>query len=427
MVREAEKSGRIKPGDTLIEPTSGNTGIGLSLAAAVKGYKMIITLPEKMSKEKVDVLKGLGAEIVRTPTEAAWDAPESHISVAKRMQESLENAHILDQYSNTANPMAHYDGTGEEILWACDDKVDMFIAGAGTGGTLTGTARKLKERVPGIKIVGIDPMGSILAYPEELNLPAPPNLVEGIGYDFIPVACDRDPNLVDKWVKSEDEESFKMSRRLIREEGLLCGGSSGSAVYYGIKAILEDPEVNQEGKRAVIILPDSVRNYMTKFLSDEWMQEQGFMDAADQKKERSSDWGEGTVADLKPSHVVSIVADAPVSEAVETMNSRGFDNLPVLDGAGKMVGLVTIGSLLARMGKTGDKAVVPSDPVEKAMLHFSKSSDFKIVTMGTKLGDLQDFFNEHHVAFVTDDSDAKKVVGVISKVDVLKYVMTTKK
>ena len=169
MVLDAEKEGRIKPGDVLIEPTSGNTGIGIALCAAIRGYRCIITMPEKMSKEKVDVLKALGAEIVRTPTEAAFDAPDSHISVAKRLQEEIPNAHILDQYSNPSNPMAHYQHTAEEIISQCDGQIDMLVAGAGTGGTITGIAKRLKEHNPNIQIVGVDPEGSILALPDSLN------------------------------------------------------------------------------------------------------------------------------------------------------------------------------------------------------------------------------------------------------------------
>lgn len=165
MVEDAEKSGRIKPGDTLIEPTSGNTGIGLALAAALKGYRMVITLPEKMSNEKVSVLKALGATVIRTPTEAAWDSPESLIGVAHRLQKEMPNAHILDQYANPSNPIAHYDGTAEEILEQTDGKLDMIVLTAGTGGTLTGIARKIKERLPSCRIVGVDPHGSILSGP----------------------------------------------------------------------------------------------------------------------------------------------------------------------------------------------------------------------------------------------------------------------
>lgn len=191
MVLDAEESGRIKPGDVLIEPTSGNTGIGLALCAAVKGYRCIITMPEKMSKEKVDVLKALGAEIIRTPTEAAYDAPDSHISVARRLQGEIAHSHILDQYSNPSNPNAHYYGTAQEIIDQCDGKVDMLVAGAGTGGTITGIAKRLKEHNPNIIIVGVDPEGSLLAQPEQLNdkCRLEPYLVEGIGYDFIVSVC----------------------------------------------------------------------------------------------------------------------------------------------------------------------------------------------------------------------------------------------
>eukprot|EP00128_Syssomonas_multiformis_P007395 Colp12_sorted_trinity150504_noHs@23355 len=169
MVEDAEKSGRLKPGDVLIEPTSGNTGIGLALAAAVKGYRTIITLPEKMSNEKVFVLRALGAEIIRTPTEAAWDSPESHIGVANRLNKEIPNSHILNQYDNPSNPLAHYDGTAEEIIEQTEGKVDMVVISAGTGGTITGIARKLKEKIPNVKIVGVDPIGSILAVPDTLN------------------------------------------------------------------------------------------------------------------------------------------------------------------------------------------------------------------------------------------------------------------
>merc|ERR1719506_434992 len=185
MILDAEKQGRIKPGDTLIEPTSGNTGIGLAMTALIRGYRMVITLPEKMSNEKMNLLKALGAEIIRTPTEAAWDAPESHIGVARRLHAQIPNSHILDQYSNLSNPLAHYEGTAEEILYQCDGKVDMVVVGAGTGGTISGIARRLKEVLGSrVSIVGVDPKGSILAQPEHLNAPGlgESYLVEGIGY-----------------------------------------------------------------------------------------------------------------------------------------------------------------------------------------------------------------------------------------------------
>ena len=230
MVEDAEQSGRIKPGDTLIEPTSGNTGQGIALAAAVKGYECIITLPEKMSKEKQIALEALGAKIIRTPTEASFDSPDSHIGVAKKLQEEIPNSHILDQYANPSNPEAHYDGTAQEILDVFGKDLHMVVMGVGTGGTITGVAKRLKEEIPDIFIVGADPVGSILGGGTEVE----PYLVEGIGYDFFPEVLDN--NLVDEYVKTEDEESFFMARRLIKDEGFLCGGSCGSAMVAALKS-----------------------------------------------------------------------------------------------------------------------------------------------------------------------------------------------
>ncbi len=270
MVEKAEAEGRIKPGDTLIEPTSGNTGIGMALVAAVKGYRMIITMPEKMSQEKEVILKALGAEIVRTPTEAAWDAPESHIGVAKKLNEEIPNSHILDQYANPANPDAHYENTAQEILDDFDESLKMVVAGVGTGGTITGLAKRLKEERPHITIIGVDPYGSILGGGDEVY----PYHVEGIGYDFFPDVLDN--SLIDEYIKLPDAESFQMARRLIKEEGLLIGGSSGGAVW----AALQKAERLEEGDKCLVILPDSVRNYMTKFVSDQWMEEQRFLETA---------------------------------------------------------------------------------------------------------------------------------------------------
>jgi len=268
MVEGAEKSGRIKPGDTLIEPTSGNTGIGMALTAAVKGYRCIIVMPEKMSKEKQVILEALGAEIVRTPTEAAWDSPESHIGVAKKLNQEISDSHILDQYSNSDNPDAHYEGTAEEILAEFGTDLDMCVMGVGTGGTITGVAKKLKEKIPSIKIIGADPFGSILGGGDDVF----PYQVEGIGYDFFPDVLDND--LVDDYVKVNDQDSFVMARRLIKEEGLLCGGSSGTAMV----AALEKAKDLEAAQKCLVILPDGVRNYLSKFLSDEWMKKEGFME-----------------------------------------------------------------------------------------------------------------------------------------------------
>ena len=266
MVKEAELSGRIKPGDTLIEPTSGNTGQGIALAAAVKGYKCIITMPEKMSKEKQIAIEALGAEIIRTPTEAKSSDPESHISVAKKLNKEIENSHILDQYSNPSNPEAHYYGTAEEIIKDFNNNLDMVVISVGTGGTITGIAKRLKEEMPAIKIIGADPEGSILGGGEKVSS----YLVEGIGYDFIPDVLDN--SLIDEYIKTKDEESFIMARRLIKEEGLLCGGSCGATMVAALKAASK----LKNGQNCLVILADGIRNYMTKFPNDSWMEENGF-------------------------------------------------------------------------------------------------------------------------------------------------------
>ena len=266
MVKEAELSGRIKPGDTLIEPTSGNTGQGIALAAAVKGYKCIITMPEKMSKEKQIALEALGAEIVRTPTEVKSSDPESHISVAKKLNNEIENSHILDQYSNPSNPEAHYYGTAEEIIKDFNNNLDMVVISVGTGGTITGIAKRLKEEMPKIKIIGADPEGSILGGGDKVSS----YLVEGIGYDFIPDVLDN--SLIDEYIKTKDEESFIMARRLIKEEGLLCGGSCGATMVAALKAASK----LKNGQNCLVILADGIRNYMTKFPNDSWMEENGF-------------------------------------------------------------------------------------------------------------------------------------------------------
>lgn len=335
MVMDAEKQGRIRPGvHTIIEATSGNTGIGLALACAVRGYRCIVTLPEKMSNEKVASLKALGVEIIRTPTEAAFDSPDSHIGVAMRLQREIPNAVILDQYSNPSNPLAHYDQTAEEIIHQMGGKIDYVFCTAGTGGTLAGISRKIKEKLPNAKVVGVDPVGSILAQPEALNTVRTGYKIEGIGYDFIPRTCLR--SAVDSWVKTQDRESFETARRLIRDEGILCGGSSGSAMW----AALQVAKTAPASTRIVVILPDSIRNYLSKFISDEWMYDAGFRPAPVAGLLGNRRY----VRDMRLPQVMTIDSKTTCAEALDRMDVQGFSQLAVFED-GKPVGAVSITSI----------------------------------------------------------------------------------
>uniref|UniRef100_A0A8C7Q050 Cystathionine beta-synthase n=1 Tax=Oncorhynchus mykiss TaxID=8022 RepID=A0A8C7Q050_ONCMY len=418
MVEDAERDGILKPGDTIIEPTSGNTGIGLALASAVKGYRCIIVMPEKMSMEKVDVLRALGAEIVRTPTAARFDSPESHVGVAWRLKNEIPNSHILDQYRNPSNPLAHYDTTAEEILEQC--KVDMLVAGAGTGGTITGIARKLKERCPNIKIVGVDPEGSILAEPEELNKTDKTQYeVEGIGYDFIPTVLDR--SVVDRWYKSNDDESFAMSRMLIREEGLLCGGSSGTAMAAAVRMATE----LKEGQRCVVILPDSIRNYMSKFLSDNWMCDKGFLTPEDLMVSKPW-WWNLSLQGLNLFSPLTVLPSVNIKKTIKILKEKAFDQAPVVDESGVILGMVTLGNMLSSVLAGKVKA---SDPVAKVLY-----KQFKQVRLTDNLGKLSRILETDHFALVVheqiqymeDGSPCLRqmVFGVVTAIDMLNYITT---
>jgi len=393
MVEDAERIGRIKPGDTLIEATSGNAGIGLALAAAVKGYKMIITLPEKMSSEKVNVLKGLGAEIIRTPTEAPSFSEESHIGVARRLNKEIPNSHILGQYDNPSNPLVHYDQTAEEILDQCDGKLDYFIAGAGTGGTLTGVCSKLKEKIPGIKCIGVDPVGSIIATPDELNVDRDkPYKVEGIGYDFIPNTCVR--KFVDAWVKTDDKESFKMARRLIREEGLLVGGSSGSAMWAAIQYALEHKL--DERHRLVVLLPDSVRNYLTKFLSDDWLIENGFL-PQDLYLDKNSPLYKKTCNDLKLTPVPTAKVSTTIGEAFDIFE-KGNEVIPVVDNE-MVVGVIYENKFTSAVQF---KKLRLDDTIKRNLIR-----EFPLVDINTDLSIVQRFLDRHPAVVVEERKGGK--------------------
>ena len=396
MLLDAERAGRIKPGDTLIEPTSGNTGIGIAMAAAVRGYRVIITMPEKMSQEKQVVLEALGAEIIRTPTEAAWDSPESHIGVARRLKDVIPNSHILDQYSNPSNPAAHEEGTGREILDQCGGVLDAVVMTAGTGGTISGVARVIKREVPGCKVIGVDPEGSILAGPGEIRS----YKVEGIGYDFIPDVLDR--RLVDSWIKSNDRDSFLVARQLIRQEGLLCGGSSGSAVWAAMQVCRE----LGPGKRVVVILPDSIRNYLTKFADDRWMRQQGFV---------KGDWEVGTVGDvvraLGRKEVIALDLNDKLERATELFRQHGISQMPVLD-AGKLAGILTESDLLHHLvSGRANKDTIVAEVMERRVA---------TVALHASSGELPRIFERGEVAIVVDDH--RNVIGILTKMDLIEML-----
>jgi cystathionine beta-synthase len=272
MIEEAEKKGLLKPGGTIIEPTSGNTGTGLALAACVKRYKMIFTMPDKMSEEKRNLLLAYGAQVVVTPTKVSTDSPEHYIKVAERLAKETPNSFMPNQYVNNANPMAHYKSTGPEIWRQTGGRLDVFVCGIGTGGTITGTGRFLKEKKKKVRVVGVDPEGSIF-YSRFYGAKEEPHQyrVEGIGEDFMPKTMDL--SVVDDVIQVSDKDSFHLARRLAREEGILVGGSGGAAVYAALKVA----KSMSEEEMIVTLLPDSGRNYLSKVFSDQWMKEQGFL------------------------------------------------------------------------------------------------------------------------------------------------------
>ncbi|MEI6056386.1 MAG: cystathionine beta-synthase [Lentisphaerota bacterium] len=324
MIEDAEKRGVLKPGSTIIEATAGNTGAGLAMVAAVKGYRCIFVMPDKMSEEKVNLLKAYGAEVVITPTSVAPDSPQSYNGVADRLAREIPNAFRPGQFTNPKNPEAHYFTTGPEIWNDLNGKIDVFVAGMGTGGTISGVGKFLKERNPNIKIVGADPEGSILSGDTPKSYK-----VEGIGEDFIPLTFNR--QVIDDMVRVSDTEAFEVTRRLAREEGLLVGGSSGTAVAAALRYANRVPF----GSNIVILLPDTGRNYLTKIFSDKWMVENGFLRGSHLR------YSVGDVMNSKANApvVVSISPDSAVSEAAKIMTQNNISQLPVIHN-GVVVGLV---------------------------------------------------------------------------------------
>jgi cystathionine beta-synthase len=405
MLEEAERRGEVKPGDTLIEATSGNTGIGIAMAAAVKGYRCIITLPEKMSREKQVVLEALGAEIHRTPTEAAHDSPLSHIGVAKSLNKHIPRSRILDQYGNYDNPKIHMEATAREILEDCDGKLDAFVATVGTGGTMSGVAKLLKKELPSCRIVGVDPWGSIISGRKDDYVGT--YKVEGIGYDFVPDVMWRD--LVDEWIKTNDRDSFLMARKLIRREGLLVGGSSGSAAWAAIEWARKN---GKPGMRVLTILADGVRNYMTKFLDDRWMRENRFTEEP---------WAEGEVGDLvrrMPPRTIHTVAESGrVGTAVSLMKKHGISQLPVLNEAGELAGILTEADVLSALFE--DKCTMDTVTAEVMCRRVST------VNMNDAAAKLAEVFGRGETALVLDDDG--KLVTLVSKLDLIEFLAGGKK
>lgn len=426
-----------------------SSGIGLALVGAIKGYKTIITLPEKMSAEKVSVLRALGATIIRTPTQAAWDSPESHIGVAKRLLKEIPNSHILDQYTNENNPLAHEFGTAEEIWEQTGGKITAVVAGAGTGGTISGISKGLKKHDSNIKIIAADPFGSILAVPEALNEEKAniPYKVEGIGYDFVPDVLDR--AVIDKWYKTDDRESFQLARRLIAEEGLLVGGSSGSAMAAMVRAV-KDFNLGK-GDVVVVVLPDSIRSYLSKFADDDWLAANNLLPtdpdvpAQPTPSTPADPYAGFTIRALRLKPVTSVLTTSACSEAIETMRDKGFDQLPVLTPTGgRLAGLVTLGNLLSYISRG---RATPATEVRDVMFDFGridevvtdprrfgvdlkgKKRKFVEITLDTPLGALSRFLEWNSAAVVTDKGDGKgaaKPVAVVTKVDLLSWMVRQK-
>ena len=317
MVEAAEKTGLLKPGGVIIEATAGNTGVGLALVAAVKGYRLIVVLPDKMSAEKIGLLRAYGAEVVITPTGVAPDSPESYNGVADRLAREIPNSFRPDQFTNPNNPLAHYQTTGPEIWEDSEGRVGVFVAGMGTGGTISGTARFLKEKNPGIIIVGADPEGSILSGDSPRSYK-----VEGIGEDFIPKTFNR--QVVDEMVRVSDTESFNTARRLAREEGILAGGSAGTA----LAAALKFAQRLSKPREIVVLLPDTGRNYLSKIFSDEWMQQNGFWQGGVKRSVRVAQVLSQKKV-LPP--LISVTARDRLIQAVQLFQAHNISQLPVID------------------------------------------------------------------------------------------------
>ena len=406
IIEDAEQRGLLKPGGTIVEATSGNTGAGLALAAAVKGYKCVFVMPDKMSEEKVRYLRAFGARVIITPTAVTPDDPRSYYSVAKRTVAETPNSILANQYHNPANPAAHYRTTGPEIWEQTAGQIDVWIAGMGTGGTITGTARYLKERNPNLKVVGVDIVGSLLYDTWKLGqVPTEPFMktykIEGIGEDFIPSTLDL--SLIDEVVQVDDRESFLMARRLVREEGIFSGGSSGSAVAGLLKSkIVQGLRADQT---AVVLLPDSGDRYLSKLYDDNWMRENGFL---------SNGWSGNRVADVlnRPDRIELVTAriDDRMTAVIALMKEYDISQVPVIDAQGKLAGIVTEVDVLEHLLHGGHE----HDPAETVASIVNPN--VVTVNLGASLESVLTNFERGKVVIVMDGGQP---VGILTKIDLI--------
>jgi len=400
IIRDYERRGLLKPGGTIVEATSGNTGMGLALVAAIRGYRCIFVMPDKMSEEKIKALQAFGARVVVCPTHVDPDDPRSYYSVSRRLAEETPCAVLANQYYNPANPEAHYLSTAPEIWSQTGGEIDVFCAGMGTGGTLSGCARYLKERKPEIKIVGVDPVGSLYYdYVKTGTMVKPrPYKVEGIGEDFLPGTMNL--GIIDEIVRVNDKECFLTTRELVRREGIYCGGSSGAAVAGAIKY------AERIGKKVniVVLLPDSAQKYLSKIFDDNWMRQNGFLEPDPI----------GTVADLLAAKgagaVVTASAGDKVRDVITKMKAHGISRLPVLRD-GKLIGVVAEIDVLRHMAESGHG---PEDAVEQLV-----EADFATVTPNTRIALISDLFGQGGIIVVLEDDS---IAGVITKIDLIDYL-----
>ncbi|MFT6398572.1 MAG: cystathionine beta-synthase [Bradymonadia bacterium] len=403
IVEDAEEAGLLRPGGTIVEATSGNTGMGLALAAALRGYKCIFVMPDKMSEEKIKSLRAFGARVVITPTNVEPDDPKSYYSVSRRLAEETPGSFYANQYHNQSNPTAHYKTTGPEIWKQMEGKVDAFVSAAGTGGTVSGVGKYLKEQNKDIRIVAADPIGSV--YYDYFNTgrlpPAHSYKVEGFGEDFLPTTMHF--NYVDEVIRVTDAECFQYARDLVRTEGLYTGGSSGGSVAACIKlAERLDKEVN-----IVTIMCDSASRYLTKIFDDEWMRENGYL---------RDDPMQGTVADLiamrNPGSLVTSSPDKPVREVVSLMQKTGISQLPVLDGSA-VLGIVNEKDVLEFLVSGGD----PNKPIGDLV-----ETRFAAVELRNNVGLLGQFFKQDLTVLVMQNG---QLIDIVTKIDFISYVSST--